>query len=51
MLAKVSLNNIFQDSLNEVLSQQLTPDRSYMSTFEHPNRLLSRAGGSLAMGN
>ena len=26
-----SLNNIFQDSLNKILSQQITHDRSYMS--------------------
>ena len=30
-LAKGSLNNIFQDSFNEILSQQLTHDRFYMS--------------------
>ena len=30
-LAKGSLNNIFQDSFNIILSQQLTHDRSYIS--------------------
>ena len=30
-LAKGSLNNIYQDSFNKILSQQLTHDRSYMS--------------------
>ena len=30
-LAKGPLTNIFQDSLNKILSQQLTHDRSYMS--------------------
>ena len=30
MLAKGSLNNIFQDSFNKILSQQLTHDRSYI---------------------
>ena len=30
-LAKGSLNNIFQDSFNIILSQQFTHDRSYMS--------------------
>ena len=29
--AKDSLNNIFQDSFNKILSQQLTHDRSYIS--------------------
>ena len=29
-LAKGSLDNNFQDSFNKILSQQLTPDRSYM---------------------
>ena len=29
--AKGSLNNIFQDSFNIILSQQLTHDRSYIS--------------------
>ena len=29
VLAKGSHNNIFQDSFNEILSQQLTHDRSY----------------------
>ena len=31
-LAKGSLNNIFQDSFNIILSQQLTHDRSYVSS-------------------
>ena len=30
-LAKDSLNNIFKDCFNKILSQQLTHDRSYMS--------------------
>ena len=30
-LDKGSLNNIFQDSFNKILSQQLTHDRSYIS--------------------
>ena len=30
---KGSLNNIFQDSFNKILSQQLTHDRSYMSAI------------------
>ena len=30
-LAKDLLNNIFQDSFNIILSQQLTHDRSYIS--------------------
>ena len=30
-LAKGLLNNIFQDSFNIILSQQLTHDRSYIS--------------------
>ena len=29
-LAKGSLNNIFQDSFNRILSQQLTHDKSYI---------------------
>ena len=29
--AKGSLNSIFQDSINKILSQQLTHDRSYIS--------------------
>ena len=33
-LAKGSLNNIFQDSYNKILSQQLTRDRSYISQVE-----------------
>ena len=33
-LAKGSPNNIFQDSFNIVLSQQLTHDRSYISTVD-----------------
>ena len=33
-LAKGSLNNIFQDSFNKFLSQQLTHDRSYISSTE-----------------
>ena len=32
-LAKGSLNNIFQDSSNIILSQQLTHDRSYISVI------------------
>ena len=32
-LAKGSLNNIFQDSFNKILSQQLTYDRSYVCCF------------------
>ena len=39
-LAKGSLNNFFQDSFNEILSQQLTHDRSYMSQgFQSQNKL------------
>ena len=30
-LAKGSLNNIFQDSFNKILSQQLTHEKSYVS--------------------
>ena len=30
-LAKGSFNNIFQDSFNKTLSEQLTHDRSYIS--------------------
>ena len=33
MLAKGTLNNIFQDTFNKSLSQQLTHDRCYMSQF------------------
>ena len=33
-LAKGSLNNIFQDSFNKILSQQITHDRSYISVFD-----------------
>ena len=32
-LAKGSLNNIFQDSFNIILSQLLTHDRSYISSY------------------
>ena len=35
-LAKGSFNNIFQDSLNKILSQQLTHDRSYLSSRNDP---------------
>ena len=35
-LAKGSLNNIFQDSLNKSLSQQLSHDRSYMYERQAP---------------
>ena len=31
ILAKGSLNNIFQDSFNKILFQQFTHDRSYIS--------------------
>ena len=34
-LAKGSLNNIFQDSFNMILSQQFTHDRSYMRQAYH----------------
>ena len=33
MLAKGSLNNIFQNLFNKILSQQLTHDRSYISVM------------------
>ena len=36
-LAKGSLNNIFQDSFNKILSHQLTHDRSFMNVFEPEN--------------
>ena len=36
-LAKGSLNNIFQDSFNIILSQQLTHDRSYISSNTYIN--------------
>ena len=35
-LSKGSVNNIFQDSFNKILSQQLTHDRSYISQAERP---------------
>ena len=34
MLAKGSLNNIFQDSFDKILSQQLTHDKLYISNFD-----------------
>ena len=33
-LARGSLNNIFKDSFHEILSEQLTHDRSYISQIE-----------------
>ena len=37
-LAKGSLNNIFQDSFDKILSLQLTQDRSYIYLFKVDNR-------------
>ena len=38
LIAKGSLNNIFQDSFNKILSQQLTHDRSYIYVMrKHTN--------------
>ena len=41
-LAKGSLNNIFQDSFNKTLSQQLTHDRSYVSIKNEVKREMFR---------
>ena len=39
-LAKGSLNNIFQDSFNKILSQQLTHDRSYISSIAFKGKMI-----------
>ena len=41
---KGSRNNIFQDSFNKILYQQLTHDRSYISVIHLPRKSLHNYG-------